>query len=311
MTHSLEEYARYKYVIENIKDIIWEMDTNFIFTFVSPTAKETTGYEIDELVGRCMLDFLTNESKEQVLDRWRQNVNSRINDDLKKIILYDVQFVCKEGKVIWFEVSVKPVIKGKTIIGYIGATRDISEKKEYENELRKYIEELKYTNRKLDELATLDMLTGAYNRRKFEYYVKLSIDKKEKYISPFSIIMFDIDHFKKINDSYGHKMGDQILQEISTIVKCTLREADKLFRWGGDEFIILLPETTLKNAYKVAEKVRKSIESTDFEIKNSKVTVSLGAGEHIIGESIDQFVSRVDNALLKAKSNGRNKAEFS
>ena len=308
---SFEEYTRYKYVIENIKDIIWEMGIDLVFTFVSPTVKETTGYEVDELVGRSILDFLSIESKEHVADQIKQNMQKRINGDLTKIILYDVQFVCKEGNILRLEVSVKPVFSEKSFIGYIGTSRDISEKKAYENELRKYIEELKYANVKLEELATLDMLTGAYNRRKFEYYVILSVDKKEKYGSPFSIIMFDVDHFKQVNDLYGHKKGDQILQEISTIVKYSLRDTDKLFRWGGEEFIILLPETALKNAYKVAEKVRKSIESNDFKMPDNKVTVSLGVGDYKIGESIDQFVSSVDNALLKAKSNGRNKVEFS
>jgi diguanylate cyclase (GGDEF)-like protein len=122
--------------------------------------------------------------------------------------------------------------------------------------------------------------------------------------------MFDIDNFKQINDLYGHNKGDQILLEISTIVKHILNDSDKLFRWGVDEFIILLPGKNSKDAYKFAEKVRESIESSDFEIQNIKATVSLGVDEYKIGDSIDQFVSHVDNALLKAKSNGRNRAEL-
>jgi len=308
---SFEEYTRYKYVIENIKDIIWEMNTNMVFTFISPTVKEATGYEADEMVGRCLLDFLSKESKEYAVNQVKQNMPKRVNGDFTKIIFYDIEFVCKDGNVIMLEISVKPVFNENIFIGYIGTSRDVSEKKAYQDELTKYIEELKYKNEKLEELATLDMLTGAYNRRKFEYYVILSVDKKEKYGSPFSIIMLDIDHFKQVNDQYGHKKGDQILQELSAIVKLTLRDTDKLFRWGGEEFIILLPETTLRNAYKVAEKVRKSIETNDFGMQDNKVTVSLGVGDYKKGESIDQFVSSVDNALLKAKSNGRNRVEYS
>ena len=310
MNDNLEQYYRYKYIIENIDDIIWEMNANLIFTFVSPTAKEMAGYEADELVGRCILDFLSEESKGYVLDQCKQKAQSRVPGDSREIVLHDVQFICKDRKIIWGEVSAKPVFNQKSFIGYIGTTRDISEKKVYENELRKYNEELESANRKLEEIATYDMLTEAYNRRRFEYYIKLSVDIKERYGSPFSIIMFDIDNFKQINDLYGHNKGDQILREVSAIVKYALRETDKLFRWGGDEFIILLPEIATKNAYKVAEKVRESIESKKFEIQYNLVTVSLGVGEYKIGDSIDQFVSRVDDALLKAKSNGRNKVEF-
>lgn len=307
---SLEKYYRYKYMVENIKDIIWEMDTHLIFTFVSPTSKEMSGYEANEMIGKCMLDFLAVESKEQISEQWKLKVHGRATGDTS-VLLLDVQFICKDGRRIWVEVSVKPVFKENSFVGYIGTTRDISDKKTYENELGKYIEELKYTNRKLEELATFDMLTGALNRRRFEQYIESSIDIKEKHEITFSIIMFDIDSFKQINDLCGHSEGDRILQDISSLVKYMLRDTDKLFRWGGDEFIILLPGTTLKDAYKVADKVRKHIESYDFGTQHSKVTISLGVGEYKKGDSIEHYVSCVDNALLKAKASGRNRIECS
>jgi diguanylate cyclase (GGDEF)-like protein len=234
----------------------------------------------------------------------------RVNGILRKPFLYEVQFINKNATATWFEVSAKPLFKEEQFIGYIGTSRDISEKKAHENEVRKYIEELEHTNRKLDKLATFDMLTGVYNRRKFEQDVVMAAEKKEKYGSPFSIIMFDIDGFKQVNDLNGHKMGDVILQEMASVVKRVLRETDKLFRWGGDEFVILLQETSLKNAYKAAEKVRKMIETYQFEIECSKLTISLGVGEFMQEDNIDQFLSYVDNALLKAKANGKNRVEF-
>lgn len=304
-----EEYARYKYVIENIKDIIWEMDSRLAFTFVSPTVFSMTGYTVEEMVGKTILDFLTIESKKNIAEQWKDKVQERVNGDYGTV-LYDVNLVCKDGRTIWCEVSVKPVFKGKEFIGYIGSTRDISEKKIYQNQLNRFLEELTDKNKKLEDLAALDMLTGALNRRKFDYFVNLEVEKKEKYGSPFSIIMFDIDKFKGINDQYGHKKGDKILKDITTLIKYTLRVTDKLFRWGGDEFIILLPELALRNALKVADKVRQIIQSYDFEIGNDALTVSLGVGEYSLHENTDQFVTRVDTALLKAKSSGRNKAEL-
>ncbi|QHI71641.1 sensor domain-containing diguanylate cyclase [Aminipila terrae] len=303
--YNIKEYNRYKYVLENIKDIIWEMDASLVFTFVSEASEETAGYKAEELVGRCMLDFLTPESKNYVAQKWRERFTG--TENLKKIILYDVQFVCKDGSLIWVEVSVKPIINNDKLMGYIGVTRDISEKKSHEEELKKYIEELKYANKRLEEMATFDMLTGAYNRRKFEYFVKMSIEKKENSGISFCIIMFDIDFFKKVNDTFGHREGDRILKEITAIVKSSLREQDKVFRWGGEEFIILLPELPLERTEEIAESLRKAVEQNDFGIKNHPVTISLGIGEYVINDSIEQFVSRVDNGLLKAKSTGRNR----
>lgn len=113
--------------------------------------------------------------------------------------------------------------------------------------------------------------------------------------------------FKLINDICGHNWGDRILQEVSKIVRASIREEDKLFRWGGDEFIILIPGKASEDAYKVAERVRKSIEENNFGMQHDKITISTGVGEYKTGESIEQLVSRVDDALMAAKSGGRNK----
>lgn len=305
----LAEYARYKYVIENIKDVIWEIDSNFVFTFVSPALKEMVGYEAEEMTGKSVFDFLTPESKAYMLEHWKQKGPGRLNGSLRETALYDIQMICKNGERLWCQLCIKPVFNGNDFRGYIGTTRDISEKKNTENQMKIYLETLQYKNEQLEDLAALDMLTGAYNRRKFEYFVSLEIEKKVKYGTSFSIIMFDLDNFKSINDTFGHKKGDNILQDITVLIKKTLRATDKLFRWGGDEFIIFLPDQTLKNALKVADKIRRAIRLYDFETGDKEVSVSLGVGEYNLNETQDQFVTRVDNALLKAKSNGRNKVE--
>lgn len=308
---NIKQYYRYKYIIENVKDIIWEMDPNLVFTFMSPTCRDMTGYEAEELIGKCMLDFLSSKSRERISEQWKRKIRERMLEHLSEPFFMDVQFVCKDERLLWVEVSGKPIFDDNKFIGYIGTSRDISEKKIYENKLGRYIKELKHANVKLEELATYDMLTGAYNRRKFEQHVESAIYMKEKYNSTFSIVIFDIDNFKKINDLCGHNKGDQILKEIAAAVKHTLRDTDMLFRWGGDEFIILLPGAAHKDAYKVAEKVRISIETNRFGEQLDKVTVSLGAGEYIPGLNIDQYVSHVDSALLKAKACGRNRVECS
>lgn len=302
----LNEYFRYKYIIENIKDIIWELGMDFTYTFVSPNAKDMTGYEAEELVGRKMLDFLVEESRNYVIDQSRQQVKKRVHGDSEEIVLYDVQFICKNGSIKWFEISAKPKFEVGKFVGYIGTTRDITEKKEYESQLKKYIHELKLTNAKLEQMATVDVLTGAFNRRKFDDDLNSIIGNMEKKDIPFSLIFLDIDHFKMINDRHGHKMGDFVLQSVSRLIRENVRATDRLFRWGGEEFILILPDANLESAKCVAEKIRNIIQDYDFKI-GDKITVSLGVGEYKLNENIDQIIVRVDSALLKAKSKGRNR----
>lgn len=306
LKNQLNEYKRYKYIIENIKDIIWEMSGDFIYTFVSPNAKNMTGYEVEELIGRKMIDFLAEESRKYVLDRSRQQINKRLNRDAEEIVLYDVQFRCKEGSFKWFEVSMQPNFEAGRFIGYIGTTRDITEKKEYECQLKKYISELKLTNAKLEQMATVDVLTGAFNRRKFDDDLNSIIRCGKDQDIPFSLIFLDIDHFKMINDRHGHKTGDFVLQSISRLIRENVRSTDRLFRWGGEEFILILPDANLDSAICVAEKIRIIIQDYDFAI-GERITISLGVGEYKFNEDIDQIIVRIDNALLKAKTRGRNR----
>lgn len=305
--HDLDSW--YKNALENVQDIIWELDLNLNFTFVSPNSKNVSGYEYGEIIGRSLLDFLTPESKQNIMNQWKSAQQDRTGGD-KKIVLYDVQFICKDGRIVWYEVSVKPIFNEGIFTGYIGTSRDISEKKERDLEIKRYIQELEISNKKLDELTTFDMLTGAYSRRKFEEFIVSALEKKEKDGIPFSIIMFDIDFFKQINDVYGHKTGDYILQEVSFTVGSALMESDKLFRWGGDEFIVLLQNASLEGAFNMSEIIRYAIELHNFGIEGRDITLSLGVGEYQSGENLDQLLSNVDKVMLKAKNNGKNRTEM-
>jgi diguanylate cyclase (GGDEF)-like protein/PAS domain S-box-containing protein len=292
---------RYKYIIENIRDVLWELDQNLVFTFVSPNSREMSGFEAEEMIGCKIIDFLTEESKIYLSEQVTQRLNRRLKGDAGKAVLHEVQFICKNNVLKWVEVSANLLFEEGKFVGYIGTTRDISEKKEYELQLSKYIQELKNLNMELNKTATTDILTGAYNRRKFEDDIN-NIGKQDV---PFSLILFDIDRFKAINDYFGHKVGDYVLQRISNLVLENIRSTDQLFRWGGDEFIIILPGANLEDTKSIAEKLRTIIENEDFGI-GKKITISTGISERIIDENADQMVSRLDNALYQAKTQGRN-----
>jgi diguanylate cyclase (GGDEF)-like protein len=160
--------------------------------------------------------------------------------------------------------------------------------------------------RGLEKDRITDKLTTLYNRYYLEEQITHHIDLYNRYTRKFSIIFLDIDFFKKINDTYGHEKGDDVLSEIANIIKKEIRDVDLPFRYGGEEFIILLPEIDLQRAIKIAERIRKSIENHKFQV-DRQITISAGVAEYQKGESVREFISRADNYLYKAKENGRNK----
>ena len=161
----------------------------------------------------------------------------------------------------------------------------------------------------LDRLASTDKLTGSWNRRRLEETTKDEMDRLKRYDHPLSMIMFDIDFFKHINDQYGHGTGDLVLVELTSKIRSALRSSDSLTRWGGEEFIVLCPNTTLSTAALLAERLRNKIAGSKFP-EVTQVTVSISVAECGIGESWEQWLKRADEALYRAKSGGRNQVRI-
>ena len=162
----------------------------------------------------------------------------------------------------------------------------------------------------LEKLATHDPLTNAYNRTKFYKEIEKEESRIERNdISFYSLVMIDIDDFKFINDTYGHDMGDLVLKDIVSNIQKKLRKTDMLFRWGGEEFVILLPQTNIENAKIAAEKIRKVIPSIPFNMKKS-ITCSFGvSAKKSKKDNAELILKRADNALYKAKREGKNRVE--
>ena len=158
-------------------------------------------------------------------------------------------------------------------------------------------------------MATIDKLTSIYNRYKTDLSLHSQIEISKRYKRPLSLIFFDIDFFKKVNDSYGHKVGDMVLSKLCDIVSRSVRKSDIFGRWGGEEFLIILPETTEDEAISLAEKLRQKIEKHTFD-KVKNITCSFGVTNYKNGDNPETIMMRVDKQLYKAKQNGRNKIEF-
>ena len=175
--------------------------------------------------------------------------------------------------------------------------------------LKKEIKTRKELEVQLEKLATLDRLTSIFNRYKMDLTLDEQIEIAKRYKRDLSLIFFDIDHFKKINDKYGHKTGDMVLKELSKLIQVTIRKSDVFGRWGGEEFLIILPETTKKEAVKLAEKLRHKIQEYNFPAIG-KLTCSFGVTSYKDGDTIETMLSRVDKKLYLAKESGRNQVRY-
>lgn len=160
--------------------------------------------------------------------------------------------------------------------------------------------------KQVEQLAVTDTLTDTYNRRKFDETIVQEHHHAEHGKSPFSLIMFDIDHFKKVNDKFGHSAGDLVLKQLCHLIRGLIRQGDLLIRWGGEEFLILLPSTLIEEAGPFAERIRLEVEREQF-VDVGSITISLGVAQIRAGDSIDTLLKRVDNALYRAKQEGRNR----
>ncbi|MCX7206686.1 MAG: diguanylate cyclase [Proteobacteria bacterium] len=168
--------------------------------------------------------------------------------------------------------------------------------------------ELVEKNKELEQLAVTDRLTGLYNRLFLDQVLEREFSTIGRHGTTFSLILLDIDHFKQVNDTYGHHAGDEVLKSISKILKESVRESDVVGRWGGEEFLVLCPNTSRTDALKIAKKLRLAIEQYDFASIGCR-TASFGVASYQQGDTIATVEARADKALYLAKDKGRNCVE--
>lgn len=187
----------------------------------------------------------------------------------------------------------------RSLLNKLHKTISISDS--YQSQLREMMGQLEIS-------AKTDLLTGLPNRWEIMSRLQSESGRSERHGKVFSLLLADLDHFKMINDTYGHMAGDRILKSIAKSLRSVIRIEDFCGRWGGEEFLIILPETDLDQASLVAEKLVAEVRKTPLSVNGKKITVtlSIGAGVFRQGMSIDGCINKVDVALYKAKSNGRN-----
>lgn len=189
--------------------------------------------------------------------------------------------------------------------GYINRLKN--KLREKNNKLNATMAELHEALQQINQLAQTDELTGIHNRRKVLDILAKEINRCGRSKETFSVAMLDVDHFKSINDNYGHQVGDEVLTTIATVVQNCLRNIDNFGRYGGEEFLLIMFQTKIPGAQVSAERIRKALSDLEYPNISSdfKVTMSMGLAEHRLGETLEDILARADNALYLAKHRGR------
>lgn len=261
----------------------------------SPAAEKLFGYTRAEMLGKPLDALIPYQSRSdhaaKVNEFHRNGSQARYMGDRKS----HLTGLCKDGTEVMLGATILNVATDSGPI-MVAMLRNITERILLQNELTR--------------LASTDPLTGQLNRRVFLESFKKEWHRASRYESGLSLLMFDLDHFKQINDTYGHDVGDQVICRFSELVRSSLRDIDIFGRWGGEEFIAALPHTDLQGARTTAERIRAIIASQRFEapgLEPFSVNVSIGAAD-IGNDGIDhqQIIKFADKALYEAKSAGRN-----
>lgn len=271
-------------ILDGLPAIFFLLDTEGRLVRWNRNLERVTGIGEDRIQGReavKLADPLDRQrlgsAFELTLQEGSAEIEAGLRDHNRQLVHY--LFTCNRVR-----------LQGGTFLAGFGV--DISERKRLERELARQ--------------ASHDHLTGLYNRWKFEEVLQLELERARRYGTQFSVMMFDIDHFKRVNDEFGHDVGDRVLQGIGALVGQQVRRTDILARWGGEEFMLLLSETGLDHARQLAESTRMRVGEADFP-RCGRLTISLGVTEYRPGETLLAMLKRVDNALYSAKRGGRNR----
>jgi diguanylate cyclase (GGDEF)-like protein/PAS domain S-box-containing protein len=284
-------------VIQTSTGLIYVVDQQGCCSFVNDYALDLLGYTRDELLKQSFSSLFTPETKGNVLEDLQAVQHG------KTFLGRECKIIRKDGNTLWFEYSIAPLIEHGNVVGAVTTGSDITERKHMETEKENLVQEL-------NELATRDGLTGLYNHRMFYTLLNEEIQRAGRYDRPLSLLMIDIDFFKRVNDTHGHQAGDAILKGLSALLERQARAIDRVCRYGGEEIAVILLETDADSAPHIAERLRQSVEREPFEIgagRHLHITISIGVATFPAqADTPAALVSASDRALYLAKEGGRN-----
>lgn len=272
------------------QDAVIMIDSEGNVTHWNPAAEKMFGYSADETRGKNLHSLI---APSRYLDAHHAAFPAFIDSGKGSLIgkVTELDARRRNGAEFPIEISLSSVkLRGKWHA--VAIARDITVRRMADEQLK--------------QLASTDALTGAYNRRRFNEALQTEIARAKRYASPLTLILFDIDHFKQVNDTFGHLVGDQVLLKLALLVSGNIRDTDIFARWGGEEFVILATNCDINGIQIFAEKLRKLIEVYPF-YKVGNVTCSFGVAEYRAGDEAESFIKRADMGLYSAKGAGRNR----
>jgi len=288
--------AQMNTILENVGAQIYIVGEDFKYQYANREVCEALGKSQGEIVGKSVEDFYAPDVAQALMVN-----NSAVFEKRETLSTVEqVDTVDDEQERYFWSVKVPLLDENNEVYALLGMSTDITERKHLED--------------KLHYLAMMDGLTGLFNRRHFLELAEKEARRTTRYSQKLGFLMIDIDHFKRINDSFGHATGDRALQEFAKVLEDAVREADFVARYGGEEFVVALPETTLPGSGILAERIRAAVEKIEVKTDDGKIvrfTASIG-GTHLLseGDTAEQALSRADKALYEAKESGRNQAIF-
>ncbi len=282
-------------IVKNVKEGVLVTDKNTHIVFTNPYFESITGYSPSDTVGKKP-NILKSGIQD---DKFYQDMWLRL--EMNGYWQGEIWNKKKNGQLYAELLSITSVIPDnlKDEKFFVAIFSDITDRKLLENELLKERETLKHQ-------AAYDKLTQIFNRQKFEDSLEIEFDRYMRYKTIFSIIMIDIDNFKFTNDTYGHQVGDVVLKDVASILKNNIRKIDIVCRWGGEEFLILAPQTDIKGAASIAENLRELIENNVFG-EAGRITCSFGVTTLEPNDNKETLVERVDEAMYTSKKEGKNR----
>jgi len=286
--------AQYRIIAENASDAIWVYNLNQDrFTYLSPAIQDIRGLTVEEALSEKIENTIAPEFRDMAMKKLSDAKEYLLqHPDSPRAETLEVKQPTRAGEVVWVEVSAKLRFNSQNEIEILGVSRNINDRKRIENEIV--------------YLGYHDQLTGLHNRHYFETIIPKELDRADRYSASLSLLLLDLDHFKTVNDTWGHPIGDDVLRLISKEIENTVRESDIFVRFGGEEFIVMMPQTTMKGALRAAEKIRTAIEKLSHPVAGPQ-TVSIGVAQRMSNESFRHWYRRTDEALYQAKENGRNR----
>ncbi len=259
--------------------------------YVNDAVLKINGFTFEEMQSVKTWELFAPEYQE----KFKNIIQRRMKGEQFPKSYSDVRVLSKSGKILTVRLSAETILyEGKYAgISIVMDITDIVEAREI-----------------LQQLATTDVLTKIHNRRKINEAIDKEIDRFERYKEPFGLIMFDIDYFKNINDAYGHDIGDEVLVELSELVKTKIRKSDCFARWGGEEFLIMVRNIEENEIKKLAKILNESVQECLFSFQKIDLTISIGVTMYHYNDTKEEILRRVDKGLYRAKKEGRNRVVF-